>query len=446
MALKSVLLQLVEEAAQIQKPCHGEAEGETPPDAGGAAVHDDAEEVTEGDGHDTVAEEGVFHQFLHVAYASEGIDVARLHAVAHLIEYHGPNHGHHGGGDGGKQCRVVVGHEDAGYLPAEDEYQRRSDYAYDYHQMISGMGGKAYAPPSANAMVVRHADGYGRAYTNIEHIYERGHLASHLMCGQGRGGIPRYASAPQGKGHTREGSQFHGQLQGNGPAEAVMPEERTACHHGRLPQGAVYGVPLVQHEACEVEYEHQYPAGHRGPCRTCDTHFRKAEVAEDEQPVTHYIPYVSCQHYPHGGACVREAIVEALHARTDVHYQKRGYEYEHVLADERQKSRVHPHQGQGGITGIHEQAHEDALKDVGKERGLQFADYVLMLALAVEFAYGGHGRHAEAHAQELCHYEEGVGKACRRQFRGRMLAEHQRVGHALQGEPHLRHRDGKSQF
>ena len=81
---------MIEETAEIQYAHQSETKWETPPDAYGATVHDDTEKVTERYGYKAETDEGVFHEFLHVAYATKGIHVARLHAIAHLIEYHGP--------------------------------------------------------------------------------------------------------------------------------------------------------------------------------------------------------------------------------------------------------------------------------------------------------------------------------------------------------------------
>ena len=183
---------MIEETAEIQYAHQSEAEGETPPYACGATIHDDSEEVAERYGNKAETDEGVFREFLDIANATKGVDIARLHAVAHLIEDHGPYHGHHGGGDGGKQDWVVVGNEHTGYLSAEYEYQRCGHNANCNHQMIAGMGREAYAPPSAKTMIVSHTDGYGRTYAYVEHVYERGHLPPNLMGRQGRGGIPRY--------------------------------------------------------------------------------------------------------------------------------------------------------------------------------------------------------------------------------------------------------------
>ena len=226
---------MIEETAEIQYAHQSETEGETPPDAYGTTVQDDTEQVTERYGYKAEADERVFQQFLHIAYTTKGIYVARLHAVANLVEYHGPYHGYHGGGDGGKKDGVVVGNENTGYLPAEDEYQRCGHNTNCNHQMIAGMGREAYASPSPKTMIMSHTDGHGGTDAYVEHVYKRGDLPPNLMGRQGGGGIPRYTPTTKCEGYARERRQLYGQLQGYGPSQTVVGEKRLACYDRRFP-------------------------------------------------------------------------------------------------------------------------------------------------------------------------------------------------------------------
>ena len=123
--LKDTLFRLLTKPQPEHQAGTGEAEGEGEPDACQTPVKYEAEEVACREGDDEIGNEGDVHHRLHIGYATEGIRVVALHAVAELIDDERDDEaGYHKGYFG------IVGKPTA-YLVTEQE--QRDGY-HDSHQ------------------------------------------------------------------------------------------------------------------------------------------------------------------------------------------------------------------------------------------------------------------------------------------------------------------------
>ena len=96
--LKVALFYLLAESEIEHQPCAGESEREGEPDACQAPIEHEAEEVACREGDDEIGYEGDVHHRLHIGYATEGIRIVALHAVAKLIDDEWDDEaGHHKG-------------------------------------------------------------------------------------------------------------------------------------------------------------------------------------------------------------------------------------------------------------------------------------------------------------------------------------------------------------
>ena len=84
--LKVALFYLLAESEIEHQSCTGKSEREREPDAGQSPIEHEAEEVACRKGDDEVGNEGDVHHRLHIGYATEGIGVSALQAVAKLVD------------------------------------------------------------------------------------------------------------------------------------------------------------------------------------------------------------------------------------------------------------------------------------------------------------------------------------------------------------------------
>ena len=412
----------------------GKAEGERHPDAHQAKLEHKATQVAHGQRDDEKGDERNDHEGFHVGYATQGVGVIDLQAVAKLIDeewQHEREHrGRHLGRVGEPTADMVAQQEDDA---AQHQLKRHHDVQARRHRV-------EHVHVVALAVEVARAHSHGGPQSVIHHEGKLRYGAHHLMGGQGDGAEPSHHDDRQ-----RERSRLHAHLEGDGCAEREHAAYQLAWP-AKAPETLAVGAHALAHEEHgEKQAHHDHAREQGGHTGAQHAHLGQPGLTIYKKVVAHNVDEVAREQDPHRRARLGDAVGKLLEGVEQHHKGQRGQQHEVVGAHV-----GHQLLGLAYVAQVEEEHHQrnhhqQARQGVGQERTAQRIARLRQFASSEEAAHNGREAVGEARGGDDDEVHDVVDKRGRSQLRGAVVPHHHGVGKAQDDHSQLPNHDGQTQ-